>query len=137
MNGPVRRDPVQSEVAARQPSLCEKRVQGPLETQDLSEGCRAGLMALVMNKATHPRLVWLLVKSPGRSWVNMGSVLRRLRPEASMADHIISVDSHGEVGAHSKDRMPETSSQKWAMPNNKSSETAFQGRLGYIRSPHV
>lgn len=64
-------------------------------------------MVLVMNKVIYLRLVWLLVKFFGRSWVNMGFVFRRFRLEVSMVDYIILVDSYGEVGVYSKDRMLE------------------------------
>lgn len=51
-----------------------------------------------------------------------GSVFRRPQPEASVADRIIFVASHGEVGAQSKDRMPEASaSEKCAVGSSKGS----------------
>lgn len=69
--------------------------------------------------------------------MNVGSMFRRPQPETSMADLIISVGSHVEVGAQSKDRMPETpASPKWAMPNNSNgSGTAFQARPACIGGP--
>lgn len=70
--------------------------------------------------------------------MNIGPVFRRPQPEVNMANHIISVDSHGEAEAQSKDRMPEASaSEKWALPSSQGSGSALRVRPTCIRSPHL